>query len=674
VTAATKRNPFKRKVTGSRPDPLRAVLDRLKGVRRHDGVDGFEALCPAHADKRPSLSVNKGDDGKVLLCCHAGCTTEAVVRNLGMKMSDLFADANDGISHAKAKGMLVEIYDYTDEAGILLFQTLRYDPKDFNQRRPDGKGGWIWSLQGTKRVLYRLPELLQTPSEQIVYVAEGEKDVDNLRHLGLCATCNPMGAGKWKSIYNEALRGRQVVILGDNDKAGDEHAAHVKKSLQGVAASVTILKLPNLPHKGDVSDWIAMCGTAQKLAELVRGAESEDAESEEVAADDGPLAECGYQFAPITSAEFFTSNYKPEWLVKRLLVKKQPVVFGAPKKHLKTTIAVDLGVSLDTKTPFLGEFDVYHRQRVAIISGESGPHALQQMALRVCSARGVDPSTLNILWGFKLPQLANAEHIEALCHGLKEHGVEVLIIDPLYLCMLAGDAARGLDPANMFHMGPVFLGLAERILAIGCTPILIHHSTKHIEAGEPLELEQLAYAGVSEFGRQWLLLNSRVPYDPKHPGSHQLWLSVGGSEGQCGLWAMDVEEGELREDFSGRKWEVTVVSAGDAIEDIRLKKETARQEAKAQKIKEDGTAILNYLDANDPGRQGMTKKRIRDGLGWDSERMGRALQPLMDDGVVVECKVQVPTGTSTRPVDGVCRKPQGEPKEEYDLLNREVFS
>ena len=115
------------------------------------------------------------------------------------------------------------------------------------------------------------------------------------------------------------------------------------------------------------------------------------------------------------------------------------------------------------------------------------------------------------------------------------------------------------------------------------------------------------------------------------------------------------------------------MSAGEAVEDIRFKKEAARREAKAQRIKDDGTAILNYLDANDPDRQGMTKKRIRDGLGWDSERMGRSLQPLMDDGFLVECKVQVTTGTGTRPADGVRRKPKEEPKQEYDLLNREVF-
>ncbi|HEU5247019.1 MAG TPA: hypothetical protein VFU09_08015 [Candidatus Udaeobacter sp.] len=116
----------------------------------------------------------------------------------------------------KPTGKFVKTYDYVDEAGKLLYQTCRYQPKDFSQRRPDGKGGWINNLQGVRRVLYRLPDVV---AAQTVCVAEGEKDCDNLAKLGFVATTNPMGASKWRDEYSETLRAKDVIVFGD---VGDE--------------------------------------------------------------------------------------------------------------------------------------------------------------------------------------------------------------------------------------------------------------------------------------------------------------------------------------------------------------------------------------------------------------------------------------------------------------------
>lgn len=155
-----------------------------------------------------------------------------------------------------------------DESGQLLFQALRYAPRDFKQRRPVGKGGWTWNLKGVRRVLNRLPELLAADPGATVFVSEGEKDVDRLVREGLLATTNPQGAGKWRAEFAEFLRGREVVILPDNDQPGRAHAEAVARSLQGVAASVKALELPNLPDKGDVSDWLDAGGDAQALGAM----------------------------------------------------------------------------------------------------------------------------------------------------------------------------------------------------------------------------------------------------------------------------------------------------------------------------------------------------------------------------------------------------------------------
>ena len=162
-------------------------------------------------------------------------------------------------------------YDYQDAEGNLLFQVVRFRyPKDFRQRRPDPDkpGEWVWDLKGIATVLYRLPELRQADPEAWVCVVEGEKDVDRLQSLGLVATCNPMGAGKWWQRFNRELKGRKVAILPDQDEAGATHAAKVAAGVLPFAAEVKVVNLPDLPDKGDVSDWLDQGNTPDDLMDL----------------------------------------------------------------------------------------------------------------------------------------------------------------------------------------------------------------------------------------------------------------------------------------------------------------------------------------------------------------------------------------------------------------------
>ena len=189
----------------------------------------------------------------------------------------------------KQRAEIVATYPYKDEAGQLLFEVVRKMPKDFRQRRPDGAGGWIWNLKGVRRVLYRLPEVLAAVQEsRVVYLVEGEKDADNLAGLGLVATTNAGGAGKWRREYSETLRGATVVLFGDNDTAGQGHLQKVGRALHGVAAEVRVVVLPDLPDGGDVSDWIAAekaagatsQGIAEGLERLAAGAPSWEPDSD----------------------------------------------------------------------------------------------------------------------------------------------------------------------------------------------------------------------------------------------------------------------------------------------------------------------------------------------------------------------------------------------------------
>ena len=216
---------------------------------------------------------------------YANCTREEHAGGLPQHDDDTYGHRLTGAcgcgkrhdpSPASSNGTsrkIVATYDYHDEGGNFLFQAVRYQPKGFSQRRPDGRGGWINDLKGVRRVLYRLPELTEADPSEPVFLVEGEKDVDRLRGIGLVATCNPMGAKKWLKAYSEQLQERYVVILPDNDQDGRDHVVKVVRSLQGKAESTRVLQLPGLLEKGDVSDWLDSGGTTEELLDLASQAQ-----------------------------------------------------------------------------------------------------------------------------------------------------------------------------------------------------------------------------------------------------------------------------------------------------------------------------------------------------------------------------------------------------------------
>jgi hypothetical protein len=241
-------------------DILASVVARLDRVKGPDRRGWYSARCPFHPDHTPSFGFTI--TGFLCQGCDRKGSLAALARELGCE------DAGP----SRSKGRTAATYDYTDEQETLLHQTVRSaNPKGFKQRRPDGNGGWIWSIKGSRVVLYRLPDVLAASIDQALFVVEGEKDVDRLWTEGVPAATNPMGAGNWRPEFNESLRDRRIVIIPDNDKPGREHAAEVARSLHGVAAEVRIVELPDLPERGDVSDWL---DAGHRGAELLARAEA----------------------------------------------------------------------------------------------------------------------------------------------------------------------------------------------------------------------------------------------------------------------------------------------------------------------------------------------------------------------------------------------------------------
>ena len=230
------------------PGPGHSAIDRSLSVKLDsDAPDGFVVhsfagddplVCRDHVRERAGLEPFKPNGGGRHRASH-----DEIERALVAVVAGQRPDGNKRI---------VAKYDYTDAAGALLYQVLRLEPKSFRQRRPDGNGGWTWELD-ERRVLYHWPDLLKYP-DGTVFICEGEKDADRVATLGHCATC--VAAGKWTEKCVAALAGRDVIILEDNDAAGRAKALAAAQALHGTAKTIRIVSLPDLPDKGDVSDWL----------------------------------------------------------------------------------------------------------------------------------------------------------------------------------------------------------------------------------------------------------------------------------------------------------------------------------------------------------------------------------------------------------------------------------
>lgn len=259
-------------------------------------------------------------------------------------------------------------YDYTDEEGGLIFQVVRFDPKDFRQRRPDpqGRDGWNWSVKGVRQVPYRLPEVLEVVANSgTVFVVEGEKDADALWKLGVPATCNAGGAGKWPVEFAALLRGAHIIIIPDNDEAGRNHAATVGASLQGAATSVAILTLAGLSPKGDVTDWLKSGGSAQQLWALA-----------DTAAPwrPGPPES---RFGAILWSGLDDIHQKREWLVEDMLYCGDFALSYGASQSGKSFLALDMAMAIARGLPFLGKKT--RKGSVVYQAGEGGLGLISRM-------------------------------------------------------------------------------------------------------------------------------------------------------------------------------------------------------------------------------------------------------------------------------------------------------
>jgi putative DNA primase/helicase len=241
------------------------ILDALNGVKQVN-EEQFQALCPAHNDSNPSLSIKIVEGESIKMHCHAGCDIEKILDSIGLEKSDLYKQKN---IQKKQKRTEVATYSYEDEEGKLLFQVIRTDPKGFFQRHL-GDNGWVNNIQGVSIVPYNLPKIIQAvKNNKSIYIVEGEKDCQSITCRGAVATTSPMGAKKWRADFNKYFKDASVIIIPDNDNIGREHALNIARNLNGIAKSIKIIELDGLPEKGDVSDWFEKHYKIEHLYQVV---------------------------------------------------------------------------------------------------------------------------------------------------------------------------------------------------------------------------------------------------------------------------------------------------------------------------------------------------------------------------------------------------------------------
>ncbi len=444
-----------------------SLAHRLGGKR---SGNGYVARCLVHEDRTASLHITEGDDGKVLVHCHAGCEQAKVLADL--KSRGLWeVNRTNRHRHKTIAKTIKATYDYTDEFGALLYQAVRYEPKGFSQRRPNGAGGWIWNLAGIAPVPFRLHKILAT---ERIAVVEGEKDVLTLESIGIPATCNSGGAGKFGPELVHWFKGKSIFILPDNDKPGRDHALQVAALRKPVAASVRIVELPDLDHKEDISDFLETGATREDLSELYADAPEWTPEwkfTTELPADEAAKEE-PRTIRSLAEVPRLRSGEpgKIEYLIEPLLPVAAVVAFTGDSGSGKSSLASALAR------------DVLATERSVLILDRENPKPV--VVDRFDRLNIPDDTDRLVYWGGWLgdepPQPASPIVIE----WIKAQDPKPLVIVDSLSAFQNGDE-------NDSKAMRTFTDQCRKLAYLGCTVVLIHHDGKADTAKD--------YRGSSDF-------------------------------------------------------------------------------------------------------------------------------------------------------------------------------
>lgn len=364
---------------------------------------------------------------------------------------------------------LAKQYDYYDSDGVLRYQVQRFEPKTFRQRRPDDKGGWLYNLQGVEALPYNLVGMIQNPDAPI-FIVEGEKCAERLNQLGLVATTNHGGAKNWKPELNQYFKGRNVIVLPDNDTAGKAHADVVISQLYSTAKAIKRVDLPG-DDKDDVVDWLFKGGDVRQLHELVKATPPIAVEPEPAEPEDKPDVFETY------SLDYLKNMPPVEWLVDGMLTAHGfAVLYGAPGIG-KSFMSIDIALSVAYGKPW---HDRATKAGAVLYLAAEGVGGLGK---RVRSWQA-HYDTHGVTDFHVLPmavKILEAPDLEKLLRTIDNFGVQfsMIVIDTVARTL----ASTGSDENDATAMGQFgeMCGVIQR--HAGCAVLAVHHSGKDAARG-----------------------------------------------------------------------------------------------------------------------------------------------------------------------------------------------
>jgi len=302
---------------------------------------------------------------------------------------------------------------------------------------------------------------------------------------------------------------------------------------------------------------------------------------------------------PISLSDLGEKDIQLDFLVDGILAAGQSGIIAGASKTLKTSLAVDLSMSLAFGLDFLGAYPVTKPRRVLMFTIESGEYMIKDTCLRVAKAKSIskaewaDQIHFHCDWA---PTAGNSEHIDILRLMIRDTEADVVILDPTYL-MIDGD-----NMANIQKQGTELRNLADAVLTEGATPLLVDHiklTSGNAKEHRPLELGDLSGAGKAAVFRQWVLVSRRERF-VAGSDNHRLWMTTGGSHGFHSETALDINE--ARDVIGSRNWGVETIDAAEAAREVAEKKKEAA-EAKKQETRERHVAELweAYVKASPDG-------------------------------------------------------------------------
>lgn len=450
--------------------------ESLKSLKRERDNE-VKCLCCFHADSHPSLSLDyatgkwhcfgekTGGDIFSFYGRRCGLSTRTDFREILNSIAYDFSINGQAKKSSPIK--IVKIYDYVNVAGELVFQVLRFEPKDFRQRRPDGKGGWIPNLKGVELVPYHLPEVLKTDE---IIITEGEKNSDTLAKLGFTASTNSGGAKKWRPEYNKYFQGKHVVLIPDNDPPGREHMALVGASLNGTTASLKLLELPGLPEKGDVSDWIATFSdkteAAEKLAMMIENCKPYT-----------PPKKATIEDVILNVSEFEALDLPEKQILLHPWLTEQAIILISGWRGTgKTWTALGI-LNAITKGESFGPWRSETSVPCLFLDGEMPPQDIKERIQELDSGQ----ERLNPLYiysdayanslGLPRAHLASEKWRTSMKQILLTKKVKLWVVDNL------ASLANGLDENSKKDWDPINSWLLELRFA-GISTVLLHHTNK----------------------------------------------------------------------------------------------------------------------------------------------------------------------------------------------------